>query len=95
MKRKNQKVFTLVSRSGIILSTLLLSIGVASVPTRSDASNLTLAQVPTQEQEKLEPRQERLQVQAEFYRDLDRTTTLFNVLLGILVLLLGAALLAL
>ena len=83
MKRQSQKVFALVSPSGIALSMFLLSVGVASAQsTRSDASELTgrdvspvvtLAQVLTQEQEELELLRQERRVQAQVQAEVGRT----------------------
>ncbi|NJN59385.1 MAG: hypothetical protein HC879_18750 [Leptolyngbyaceae cyanobacterium SL_5_9] len=110
MKRKNHKVVALVAQRSIV-SFLLLSVGlVAPIPARSaesptteaseEASELILAQrLTAEEREELErlrdAQQTQEQVQAEANRVFSRTTTLFNVLLAVLALLLVAAIAAL
>ncbi|HEY9744176.1 MAG TPA: hypothetical protein V6C90_27110, partial [Coleofasciculaceae cyanobacterium] len=101
MKQKNRDIFAFVAQVSVILSTFLLSVGLAiAQPVRPNALESTpTSAISNREQQELERlREERRiseQVQAEANRALTQTTTLFNVMLVTLALLLTAALVAL
>lgn len=93
MKRKNSQVFPLMWRSGIILSTFLLSVGVTIPSPATAASEPILAQASPQERELERLRSEQLQGEAS--RLFGPTVTLFNILLATLAVLLAGAIAAL
>src|SRR6476646_8646359 len=102
MKRQNHDIFALVPRGGIALSILLLSVGVASAQPARSKTLLTLDSSAIAQQWS-DPQSGELvaqvpsnsvvaeQVQAEVNRTLGKAITLFNVLLGVLIVLLGTA----
>jgi hypothetical protein len=87
MKRKYP--FALVSRSGIVLSIFLLSVG-SAIYTESNAQEAR----QTSPNQGLEQRLQE-QVGVEANRIFSRTMTLFNILLATLALLLAVAIAAL
>ncbi|MEO0687447.1 MAG: hypothetical protein AAFY76_20950, partial [Cyanobacteria bacterium J06649_11] len=79
MTRFNSKVFALVSFGNIMLSTLLMSVGVAEA---KSVNNYVIAQASTEQQiERLERQQENTN------QYINQTTFLFNTLLATLVVL--------
>lgn len=99
MKHKNLKL-PLVSQSGIVLSTFLVSIGFAQAqpiePKTLESTPKTVIVAQAQQLEQLQQeRRVQQQVQAEANQIFSRTMTLFNILLVTLALLLAAAIAAL
>ncbi|HLO50631.1 MAG TPA: molybdenum ABC transporter substrate-binding protein, partial [Kamptonema sp.] len=99
MKRKHPK-FALVLAGNAVLSTLLLSVGVAfGAPASPNAPEATSTTIPSKERleiEKLRSQNRILErTQAENVRSFSRTTTLFNVVLVAMAVLLATAIAAL
>jgi uncharacterized protein HemX len=94
MKYKNWNIFVLLARVSVILSSFLLSVGLAiaqsAPPPTSGLSN--------QERQEIDRSQGRLdsqaQVMAEANRAFSQTTMLLNLMLVTLALILGAAIAA-
>ncbi|HEY9709650.1 MAG TPA: hypothetical protein V6D48_15705, partial [Oculatellaceae cyanobacterium] len=101
MKYKNLHIFAWVARVSVMLSTFLLSVGLAMAqPVNPNAPgenpNSGLSTRERQELDRLrEDRRIQQQVQLEANRAFSRTTTLFNVMLATLALLLAGAIAAL
>ncbi|HEY9668020.1 MAG TPA: hypothetical protein V6C91_14510, partial [Coleofasciculaceae cyanobacterium] len=91
MKHKNRYIFALVARVSAILSTFLLSVGLAiaqPAPTSIPAASL-------QEQQELERLREERRIREQVQSEVSQTTTLFNVMLATLAVLLAAAIVGL
>ncbi|HAA29916.1 MAG TPA: hypothetical protein DCE56_22215, partial [Cyanobacteria bacterium UBA8553] len=100
MKYKNLHIFAWVARLSVILSTFLLSVGLAMAqPVKPNAEINPTSALSTRERQELdrlrEDRRIQQQVQLEANRAFNQTTTLFNVMLATLALLLGGAIAAL
>ena len=101
MKHKNWNIFAWMAQVSVILSTFLLSVGLAiAQPAKPNApESAATTTISIQERQELERlRQERRlqqQVQAEANRAFSQTTTLFNIMLATLALLLASAIIAL
>ena len=100
MKHKNTYIFPLVSQGGVVVSTFLLSVGIASAAIKPNTlqptgASIQLAQAQPELEQLRQERQVQQQVQAEANRIFNRTMSLFNILLATLALLLAAAIVAL
>ncbi len=87
MKHKNLNIFAWMAHISVILSTFLFSVGLAlAQPAPAPTSALS-----TQERQELERLREDRWVQRQVQAEVNRTTTLFNVMLVTLALLLAGA----
>ncbi|MGB5900829.1 MAG: hypothetical protein WBG66_21745, partial [Geitlerinemataceae cyanobacterium] len=93
MKRKNPEIFPWVSRSGVILSVLLLSVG--AVGAQVPPTPTTKPGISPQEQQELEQLREAQIIREQVQAEVAQTKAVFNVLLGVLGLLLASALVGL
>ncbi|HEY9893930.1 MAG TPA: hypothetical protein V6D34_00730, partial [Candidatus Sericytochromatia bacterium] len=93
MKRQHPEVLAFLSQSGITLSVLLLSLGATVQPVRSSLTERSLGQAMPLAQ--LQTDTPSAPSQSSSDRSVARITTLFNVLLGILIVLLAATIAAL
>src|SRR3569832_1910997 len=97
MKYKNLNIFTWVAHLSVILSTFMLSVGLAiAQPTRPNApgENPT-STLSAPERQELERLREDQWIQKRVQAEVSRTTTLFNLMLVTLALLLVGAIIAL
>ncbi|NEQ22241.1 MAG: hypothetical protein F6K28_24215, partial [Microcoleus sp. SIO2G3] len=101
MKHKNLGIFAWLAQCSVILSTFLLSVDLANAQSANPNApeSTPTSVISNQERQELERlREERRiseQVQVEASRAFTRTTTLFNIMLATLALLLAGSLVAL